>query len=82
MINFTVEETNLLCIYDTGSKQELIENVIEALPFMDEDMREIAKRALLKIDELSEAEYTKINLCVVDEVWKGLSGWHLSREIN
>ena len=60
MINLTVEETNLLSIYDTGSKQELIENVIEALPFMDEDMREIAKRALVKIDELSDTEYAEL----------------------
>ena len=60
MINLTVEETNLLSIYDTGNKQELIENVIEALPFMDEDMREIAKRALLKIDELSDTEYAEL----------------------
>ena len=60
MINLTVEEANLLSIYDTGSRQELIENVIEALPFMDEDMREIAKRALVKIDELSDTEYAEL----------------------
>ena len=60
MINLTGEETNLLSIYDTGSRQELIENVIEALPFMDEDMREIAKRALVKIDELSDTEYAEL----------------------
>ena len=67
MINFTVEETNLLSIYDTGSKQELIENVIEALPFMDEDIREIAKRALLKIDDLSDTEYAELDLCAADK---------------
>ena len=67
MINFTVEETNLLSIYDTGSKQELIDNVIEALPFMDEDMREIAKRALVKIDELSDTEFKDMSVCAADE---------------
>ena len=67
MINFTVEETNLLSIYDTGSKQELIENVIEALPFMDEDIREIAKRALLKIDDLNNTEYAELDLCAADK---------------
>ena len=59
MITFTVEETNLLSIYDTGSKQELIENVIEALPYMNEDMQKIAKRALIKIDALSEIDHTE-----------------------
>ena len=69
MVNFTVEETNLLSIYDTGSKQELIENVIEALPFMDEDMREIAKRALVKIDELDDTEFEEmqLSLALLDE---------------
>ena len=49
-----------MSIYYTGSKQELIENVIETLPFMDEDMREIAKRALVKIDEMSDMEFEEI----------------------
>lgn len=69
MINFTVEETNLLSIYDTGSKQELIKNVIEALPFMDEDIRKIAKGAIVKIDELDDTEFEEIqlSLALLDE---------------
>jgi hypothetical protein len=44
MIRFTVEETNLLSIYTGSGKRALIEKVNAALPYMDEDMRELAKR--------------------------------------
>ena len=42
MIRLTVEETNLLSIYNEGGKRALIENVNAALPYMDADMRELA----------------------------------------
>ena len=67
MIRLTVEETNLLSIYHTGSKRELIENVNDALPFMDEDMRELAAHALAKIDPLTEAEYAELPIYAADE---------------
>lgn len=68
MIRLTVEETNLLSIYHTGSKRELIENVNAALPYMDADMRELAKRALKKADALTEAEFAGFALYPADEV--------------
>ena len=49
MNRLTVEETNLLSIYHEGSKAQLVENMTAALPFMDEDMRELAKRTLSKV---------------------------------
>ena len=52
MIRLTVEETNLLSIYNEGGKRALIENVNAALPYMDADMRELAKRTLSKVDAL------------------------------
>ena len=43
MIRLTVEETNLLSIYNEGGKRALIENVNAALPYMDADMRGACK---------------------------------------
>ena len=63
----TVEETNLLSIYNTGGKRELIENVNAALPFMDGEMRELAVRALAKINGLAETEYSGLPLYAADE---------------
>ena len=67
MIRLTVEETNLLSIYSEGGKRGLIENINAALPFMDEDMRELAKRTLSKVDALTEAEYGELALYSADE---------------
>ncbi|MFQ8761229.1 MAG: transposon-transfer assisting family protein [Intestinimonas sp.] len=67
MIRLTVEEENLLSIYDTGSKRELFERVNAALPFMDGDMQELAVRALQKIDALTEAEFAGLAVFAADD---------------
>ena len=68
MNRFTVEETNLLSIYHEGSKAQLIENMTAALPFMDEDMRELAKRTLSKVEAMTEAEFAGLPIYAADEV--------------
>ncbi|MCJ7855339.1 transposon-transfer assisting family protein [Lachnospiraceae bacterium NSJ-143] len=68
MNRFTVEEMNLLHIYHDSSRQELVANINAALPFMDEDMKELAGRTLAKIDALTEAEYAELAVYVADEV--------------
>lgn len=68
MNKLTVEETNLLSIYHEGSKAQLIENMTAALPFMDKDMRELAKRTLSKVDALTEAECRELAVYPADEV--------------
>ena len=62
MIRLTVEETNLLSIYNEDGKRGL------TLPFMDEDMRELAKRTLAKIAPLTENEYAELAIFAADEV--------------
>lgn len=68
MIRMTVEETNLMSIYNKGGKRGLIDNINAALPYMDEDMRELAKRTLSKIDLLTEEEYAELAIFAADEV--------------
>lgn len=68
MIRLTVEETNLLSIYSEGGKAQLAENINAALPYMDADMRELAKRTLTKVDALTETEYAELAVYAADEV--------------
>ena len=68
MIRLTVEETNLLSIYHEGSREQLRENMNAALPYMDADMRELAKRTLFKVGALTEAEYRELAVYPADEV--------------
>ena len=68
MIRLTVEETNLLSIYNEDGKRGLTENINAALPFMDEDMRELAKRTLSKVDALTEKEFAELAIYAAEEV--------------
>ena len=64
----TDEYRSFLSIYNEGGKRALIENVNAALPYMDADMRELAKRTLSKVDALTEAEFAELPIYAADEV--------------
>ena len=68
MNNFTVEETNLLNIYMTGSKEGLIVAMNAALPFMDGELRDFAARTIAKVVHMTEAEFAGLALYPADEV--------------
>ena len=68
MDNFTVEETNLLSIYMTDSKEGLILAMNAALPFMDGEMRDFAARTLAKVKRMTEAEFAGLAVYPADEV--------------
>ena len=68
MIRLTVEETNLLSIYNEGGKRGLIENINAALPFMDEDMRELPTRTLSKVYALTDEVYAELAIYAAEEV--------------
>ena len=57
-----------MSIYNEGGKRGLIENINAALPFMDEDMRELAKRTLSKVDALTEEEFAELAIYAAEEV--------------
>ena len=68
MTKLTVEETNLLSIYKTGSRQGLIVAMNAALPFMEGAMRDFAARTLAKVGRMTEAEFAGLALYPADEV--------------
>ena len=65
--NFTVEETNLLGIYMTGSKEGFVVAMNAALPFMDGEMRGFAARTLAKVERMGEAEFAELPIYAADE---------------
>lgn len=67
MNTFTVEETNLLSIYNTDDKWEMLTNMAAALPLMDQEMRAFAERTMRKLDALTEAEFASLTLELVEE---------------
>ena len=67
MGNFTFEEMNLLCIYNTntGSRTELIEALTEMrgeLSPEEAELRELTDSALGKLRAMSDAEFAELEL--------------------
>jgi len=59
-MTFTVEQENLICMYDTTSKQALTDAIRAAMPDYEEDeMQGIAGNALRKLDAMSDAEFSE-----------------------
>ncbi len=65
MNNFTFEETNLLCIYNTGSRAGLIDALTEMrgeLSPEEAELRELTDSALGKLQAMSDAEFAELEL--------------------
>jgi hypothetical protein len=67
MNRFTVEETNLISIYSTGTRAAVIEEMTAALPFMESDMRELAGQTLDKLNALTDDEFSQLAIDPADE---------------
>ena len=60
---FTVEEVNLMCIFDTSSREQLITELTAAIGGFDEpELIEIAETALTKLSEMSDEDFAALDL--------------------
>ena len=57
MLDFTVEEVNLIAIYKDETKIATISRISEVYPHMDEDMKDIANNAARKLSVMTEEEF-------------------------
>ena len=57
-MTFNVEETNLMCCFDTSSRRKLITEM-KNLPLneLDEEMEELLFKTVRKLDAMSDAEF-------------------------
>ncbi len=60
MINFTVEETNLIAIYHRGPRLMTIASLRENRPNMDAELLPIMDSCIKKLDAMPDADYTAI----------------------
>ena len=61
---FTIEEVNLMCIFDTSSRDALIAELTGAISDFDEpELVEIAEGILDKLSKMSEEDFAALNLC-------------------
>ncbi len=65
MGNFTFEEMNLMCIYNTGSRTGLMESLTEMrghLTVEEHELRELTDSALFKLRSMTDAEFDELEL--------------------
>lgn len=65
MEKFSIEEINLMCIYDTGTRAGLIEELKGIMPELtieDEELAELIQMTIKKLAEISDQEYRNLIL--------------------
>jgi len=68
LLNFTVEEINLVSIYGADTIAATVAAIDEALPdIYDEDIISIAESASRKLSALTEQEFSALSFPFVDE---------------
>lgn len=60
---FTVEESNLICVFAGEDRNGVIEGIERALPYLeDPDMEELCHRVIGKLRDMTEEEYEQLEL--------------------
>ena len=67
MTRFTVEEISLSSSYHTGTRGAVIEEMTAALSYMDEDTRQLARRTLDRLHNLTDEQYSGLSLDPADD---------------
>ena len=61
MMRFTVEESNLICMYNTGTRAGTLTRLRIFLPIIENpDMQTIADSVVAKLDNMADAEFATI----------------------
>ena len=64
-MNFTNDEMNLMCIYNTGSRESLMRELREMRGYIGAEQPELLNMtdsALQKLGKISDEEFTKLEL--------------------
>ena len=61
MKNFTVEETNLMCCFNTSSRKRLIDDMKSVtLNDVDSEIAELMYKNIRKLESMSDAEFEEL----------------------
>jgi len=66
-IRFTIEEENIIAIYAEDSRERTIDNINSAMPYMDEDIRQLAAAAVNKLQAMTDSEFSEREFILTDE---------------
>ena len=64
---FTIPEENIICIYKEDSRKAVIQNIRDALPYMDSDMQELSAGVVGKLQAMSDAAFSEAQFTFTDD---------------
>lgn len=64
---FTIPEENIICIYKEDSREAVIQNIRDALPYMDSDMQELAAGVAGKLQAMTDADFAAAQFIFTDD---------------
>ncbi len=63
MDKFTVEEINLMCVFEGQDRTSMIADIKNVIPHIqDSDMVELSKQVLEKLEVMSDEEFAEVAL--------------------
>ena len=63
MDKFTVEEINLMCVFEEQDRTGMIADIKNVIPHIqDSDMVELSKQVLEKLEAMSDEEFAEVTL--------------------
>ena len=61
MDKFTVEEINLMCVFEGQDRKSMIADIKNVIPYIqDSDMVELARQVLGKLEAMSDEEFAGV----------------------
>ena len=66
-IRFTIEEENIIAIYVEDSRERTIDNINSAMPYMDEDMSQLAAAAVNKLQAMTDSAFSETVFTLTDD---------------
>ena len=66
MMDFTVEEINLIAIYHVESRRKTMYRIHDVYHLMDEDIQEIATTAVQKLGSMTDTDFELMDFIPVE----------------
>jgi predicted DNA-binding protein len=67
-MDFTVEEMNLICVFDVSSRAKLIREMTDALPHMEEaELIDLTENVIARIRAMDDEEFSKAEFTADDD---------------
>lgn len=64
---FTVEEVNLICVFEFRSRTKVISDIKKAIKHLDDDeMVELSNRVVAKLDDMTDKEFAVMEFVVTE----------------